>query len=204
MHYDKELIKNTQLKIIEKWIKYTGLIYVMIWIIFNLCSEHIVGKFIYGEYYRNFAFQLVITPCIFICILGCIVNQIVYLKKANQQYKEIKKLSFIACCIFLIGIILSLNIGVVESYKDLSYVLKSSYCEEEKELNDTYIKERKGKYSTVTLYVEVDSYKFRVPDYIADENDYIKFKSTYKNVNKVKIKYLPNTKLLLGIEPVKS
>lgn len=90
-----------------------------------------------------------------------------------------------------------------EFYKDLHYITEGTYCEDVQELKNVYVNVTTGKVTTKALYIQTSDFEFQVRSNIVNESDYDSFKWKYKDVKKVRIKYLPNSEILLSIEPVK-
>lgn len=157
---------------------------------------------IYEYYYVSFIGDLLWGPGISLFLIGLIINELIYFFK-YKEHKKVIALIFLLCCICSMTYKWISYSEFYKDYKDLHYVIENNYCEDVRELKSVDIHVTTGKWSSKTLYVETSGFKFIVQDNIVNESDYDSFKSKYSNVKKVRIKYLPNSNLLLGIEPVK-
>ncbi|MDR5588963.1 hypothetical protein [Clostridium aquiflavi] len=203
MRYKSKKASNeTSGEILEKWIKIIIFTYLSIWGIMNLFSRVLIKTNMYGEFYRDFIFYLISMPGILFFLLGLIINELIYFFKC-KSYKKVASLIIIALCICGISYKLIKYSGSYRCYKDLDYVINDTYCEDVQELNNIYEKVITGKYSSTTIYIETIDFKFQAERNIVEKREFNKFKAKFDNVKKVRIKYLPNTNILLSIEPVK-
>lgn len=200
--------KNIRLKdskagrIAAKWILIIVVIYIPIPFIIGGIVTVFTRKDFYGVYYQVFWVDLLYVPGFSLFLIGFIINELIYFHSCKRHKNAIK----LIIILFLICGITYKFMPYSETYefcKDLHYVTEGTYCEKVQELKSVYINETKGKWSTKSLYVETLDYNFNVGDNIIDESDYDSFKWKYKDVKKVRIKYLPNSEILLSIEPVK-
>ncbi|WP_252225227.1 hypothetical protein [Clostridium sp. ZBS2] len=198
----KKVSNETSGGILEKWIKIIVLTYLSMWGIMNLFSRILIKTNMYGEFYRDFIFYLISMPGILFFLLGLIINELIYFFKC-KSYKRVISLIIIVCCICGISYKLIKYSGSYRCYKDLDYVINDTYCEDVQELNNIYEKVITGKYSSTTIYIETIDFKFQAERNIIEKREFNKFKAKFDNVKKVRIKYLPNTNILLSIEPVK-
>lgn len=198
----KKVSNETSGEILKKWIKLTVITYLSMWGIMNLFSKILIKTNMYGEFYRDFIFYLISMPGILFFLLGLIINELIYFFK-YKSYKRVISLIIIACCIWGISYKLIKYSGVYRCSEDLYYVINDTYCEDVQELNNIYEKVTTGKYSSTTIYIETIDFKFQVERNIVEKREFNKFKAKFDNVKKVRIKYLPNTNILLSIEPIK-
>ncbi|WP_252225288.1 hypothetical protein [Clostridium sp. ZBS2] len=203
MRYKSKKVSNeTSGEILEKWIKRMIFTYLISWAIISLLGYLFIKLNLYMEYYFNFIIELLFVPGIIIFLLGLIINELTYFIK-NKSYKRVTCLIISALCILGISYKLIKYSGSYRCYKDLYYVINNTYCEEIQELKDIYIYTSHGKMVLSTTYIETIDFKFQVERNIVEKREFNKFKAKFDNVKKVRIKYLPNTNILLSIEPVK-
>ncbi len=203
MEEEKIRLKNSKPeKIASKWFRITLLIILASSFLGGILMKDFERAYTYVVYYRSFVGELTYIPGISLLLTCFIVEKAIYFFKCKNNKNIIKLvIAFICICIFTCKIIP--YSGTYASFMDLPYVVKGTYCEEVQELKSVYINEIKSKISSRTLYVETSDFNFIVRENILEENDLDKFKARFNDVKKVKIKYLPNTKILLSIEPIK-
>ncbi len=156
----------------------------------------------YGVYYQVFWVDLLYVPGFSLFLMGLIINELIYFYKCRKHKNLI---ALIIILLFICGItykFMSYS-ETYEFYKDLHYVTENTYCEDVQELKNVYVSVTTGKVTTKALYIQTSEYNFDVGSNIVDESDYDSFKQKYKDVKKVRIRYLPNSEILLSIEPVK-
>ncbi|NRT91273.1 hypothetical protein [Clostridium beijerinckii] len=203
MEEEKRKLKTTKSgEIVNRWITIILITYLPI----SFAISHLIKLFmvtdIYEYYYVFLIGDLLWGPGFVLFLLGLIINELIYFSRCKEN-KKIIVLIFLLCCICSITYKWVPNSEFYKEYKDFYYVMKNTYCEEIQELKNVDIHVITGKWSSKTLYVETSDFKFIVQDNIVAESDYDSFKFKYNNVKKVKIKYLPNSNLLLRIEPMK-
>ncbi|WP_252225241.1 hypothetical protein [Clostridium sp. ZBS2] len=198
----KKIYDETSGGILEKWIRIIVFTYLISWAIISLLGYLFIKLNVYGEYYKIFTFYLINLPGIPLLLIGLIINELTYFLK-NKSYKRVICLIISALCILGISYKLIKYSGSYRCYKDLHYVINNTYCEEVQELKDIYIYTSHGKMVLSTTYIETIDFKFQVERNIVEKREFNKFKAKFDNVKKVRIKYLPNTNILLSIEPVK-
>ncbi|NRT73804.1 hypothetical protein [Clostridium beijerinckii] len=203
MEEEKIGLKNSKPEeIASKWFRITLLIILASSFLTGILMKDFVRAYTYVGYYRSFVGELTYIPGISLLLICFIVEEAIYFFKCKNNKNIIKLvIAFICTCIITCKIIP--YSGTYTSFMDLPYVVKGTYCEEVQELKSVYIKEIKSKISSRTLYVETSDFNFIVRENILEENDFDKFKARFNDIKKVKIKYLPNTKILLSIEPIK-
>lgn len=202
MEEEKIRLKNSKPKeIANKWFTIT-LFIVIISFLSGILMKDFVRVYTYVVYYRSFIGELTYIPGISLLLTCLIVEEAIYFFKCKNS-KNIIKLITAFICVFIITCKIIPHSGTYESCMDLQYVIKGTYCEKVQELNSVYINEIHSKISSRTLYVETSDFNFIVHENIVEDNDFDKFKARFNDVKEVKIKYLPNTKILLSIEPVK-
>lgn len=188
-------------KIAAKWTLIIVATYIPVALIIECMLTILTKTNFYGVYYQVLGIELLYMPGFLLFLIGFIINELIYFYKC-KRYKNVINLIII---VLLIGGITYKFIPYSETYKDykdLNYVTEGTYCEDVQDLKSVYVNEIKGKWSTKSLYVETLCYKFNVGNNIADESDYDSFKLKYNDVKKVRIKYLPNSEILLSIDPV--
>lgn len=141
-------------------------------------------------------------PGISLFLIGLIIDELICFFKYNE-YKKVIALIFLLFCIGSITYKCIPYSDFNKDYKDLHYVIENSYCEDVQELKSIDIDVLTGKWSSKTLHVETSGTRFIVQDNVVNESHYDSFKYKYRDIKKVRIKYLPNSNLLLSIEPVK-
>ncbi|OOM11685.1 hypothetical protein [Clostridium saccharobutylicum] len=203
MEEEKIEFKNSKSEEIQKkWFKIILFIYIPISFAIGILLKEFIKTSTYVVYYRSFIGDLTYIPGITLLLICLIVEEIIYFLKCKDN-KKIIKLIIALMCICIITYKVIPYSGTYESYKDLRYVIEGTYCEDVQELKNVYINNTTGKLSSRTLYVETSDFKFIVHENIVDDNDFDEFKARFDKVKKVKIKYLPNTEILLSIQPVK-
>ncbi len=189
-------------KIAGRWLTIIIATYIPIsFVIASFVTDFTKANF-YGTYYRIFWVDLLYMPGFSLFLIGFIINELIYFYKCKKRINVITLIItlFLVCGITCKFILYS---ETYEFYKDLHYVTESTYCEDVQDLKSVYINEIKGKWSTKSLYVETLDYNFNVGSNIVNEENFDSFKAKYSQVKKVRIKYLPNSMILLRIEPVK-
>ena len=156
----------------------------------------------YVEYYKYLIFALLTVPGIMLFFMGLIFHELTYYFNC-KRYKNIIILIIILCCICGTSFKLIPYSDSYRFYKDFHYVINNTYLEDITELNNIYKEVTTGKAANTRIYIETTDLKFEIDDNIVKESDYDSFKARFNNVKKVKIKYLPNSEILLSIEPVK-
>lgn len=189
-------------KIAAKWILIIVAAYIPTVLIIGCMAIAFTRTDFYGVYYQVFGIDLLYMPGFLLFLIGFIINELIYFYNC-KRYKNVINLIIIMLLIGGITYKFMPYSETYEAYKDLHYVTEGAYCEDVQELKSVYINEIKGKWATKSLYIETSGYKFNVSNNIAYENDYDDFKLKYKDVKRVRIKYLPNSEILLSIEPVK-
>lgn len=203
MEEEKIGLKNSKPEeIAKKWFCIILFICIPISFFIGILMKDFVRTGTYVVYYRSFIGELTFIPGISLFLICLIVEEAIYYFKCKSN-KNIIKLIIAFMCVSIISYKIMPYSGTYESYRDLPYVIKGTYSEEIQELKSVYINEIKGKLSSRTLYAETSDFNFIVHENIVEENDFDKFKARFNDVKKVKIKYLPNTEILLSIEPVK-
>lgn len=193
--------KKSKLKdITSRWIAIIGIVYIPVMIIMGKILKIFISSDAYGIYYRIFAGDLLFIPIFPLLLIGFITNLLIYCVKSKKRDDVIILIVilFIICGITYKFIPYS---DTYKYYKDLHYVMQDSYCEDVQDLKKIYIEKHEGKLSLKTMYIETSDIKFIVNDNLVEEEDYDTFKAKFKDVKKVKIRYLPNTKTLISIEP---
>ncbi|NOW06124.1 hypothetical protein [Clostridium beijerinckii] len=203
MEEEKRKLKITKSgEIVNRWITIILITYLPI----SFAISHLIKLFmitdIYEYYYAFLIGDLLWGPGFVLFLVGLIINELIYFSRCKEN-KKIIVLIFLLCCICSITYKWIPNSEFYKDYKDFHYVMENTYCEDIQELKNVDIHVITGKWSSKTLYVETSDFKFIVQDNIVAESDYDIFKFKYKNVKKVKIKYLPNSNLLLRIQPMK-
>jgi hypothetical protein len=188
-------------RIANRWITIIIITYLPISFAISRLIKLFAISNIYEYYYVFLTGDLLWGPGFGIFIIGLIINELIYFWKCKEN-KKIIILIVVLCCVCSIIYKWIPNSEVYKYYKDLHYVMENTYCEDIQELKDVYIDVKTGKLSSKTLYVETSDFKFIVQDNLVNESNYDIFKSKYSKVKKVRIKYLPNSNLLLRIEPV--
>lgn len=93
--------------------------------------------------------------------------------------------------------------NIIAFFQDLSYVKENRYCEDMDEFKGIYKSESVGRYKQVSFWVETKNKKYDVLSNIVDKDNYDLLKKELNKNKTVKIKYLPNTQIVLAIEPAK-
>lgn len=203
MEEEKIKLKDSKPEnIARKWIKIILLTYLPISFIIGSLVKFFTEAHLYGVYYQVIWIDLLYVPGFSLFLIGLIINELIYFYKCKRN-KNVIILIIILSCICGITYKFMPYSETYDYYKDLHYVIEGTYCEDVQELKNVYVNVIKGKWSTRTLYVETSDFKFQVGSNIVDEENFDSFKARFNNVKKVKIKYLPNSKNLLSIEPVK-
>lgn len=198
----RELKISKSEEIATKWLTIIIIAYLLISFVIGRLIKFFTITDIYEYYYVFFIGDLLLGPGISLFLIGLIINELIYFFKC-KEHKKVIALIFLLCCICSMTYKWIPYSEFYKDYKDLHYVIENNYFEDVQELNSVDIHVTTGKWSSKTLYVETSGFKFIVQDNIVNESDYDSFKSKYIKVKKVRIKYLPNSNLLLGIEPVK-
>ncbi len=189
-------------KIIGKWLTIIIITYIpAAFIIDNLVNDFTKSNF-YGVYYQIFWTDILYMPGFPLLLMGLIVNELIYFYKCKRRKNVITLIIILFCILWITSKIIPYS-ETYEFYNDLHYVTENTYCEDVQELRNIYIKEVKGKWSSKILYIDTSDFEFMVHGNIADEENFDRFKAKYSQVKKVRIKYLPNSRILLSIEPVK-
>jgi len=203
MEEEKRKLKITKPnEIANKWVIVIIITYLPICFVISHLIKFFAISDIYEYYYVFLTGNLLWGPGVGIFLIGLIINELIYFWKCKEN-KKIIVLIFLLCCICSITYKWIPYSEVYKDYKDLHYVMENTYCEDVQEVKDVYIHVTTGKWSSKTLYIETSDFKFIVQDNIVNESNYNSFKAKFNNVKKVKIKYLPNSHLLLSIEPIK-
>ncbi|MHC1683162.1 MAG: hypothetical protein AB6733_09475 [Clostridiaceae bacterium] len=195
------VVSKKQSEIVSSWIVISGVCMMIGALIIPSIAIYFSKQAIFKGYYEQFAFQFIIIELL-ICLLGFIVNEIIYCYKA-----KIYKVSvFWFCTLVFIGLWNIYYIprsSVYRYYKDLSYVKENAYCEDVQDLKKANVEYKmEGKSGIVErMYVETTDFRFCVDEYIVRKEDYGKFTKKFFKVKRVKIIYLPNSNTLLAIEP---
>lgn len=203
MEEEKRELKISKSEMIAtKWLTIIVITYLPILFAITYLIQFFTNANIYEYYYVSFISDLLWGPGISLFLIGLIINELIYFFKC-KEYKKVIALIFLLCCICSITYKWIPYSEFYKDYKDLHYVIENNYCEDVQELKSVYVNVTTGKITTKALYVKTSDFEFQVLRNIAEESDYDSFKWKYKDVKKVRIKYLPNSNLLLGIEPVK-
>lgn len=184
----------------ERWLRITVIFYIL-YIAFTWCYRYTYVKpGTYNSFYLNLMIKFLYFPLPLFFISGYLINKSLYYKNNKMIFKMIS---------FIILVFMTVGIGCkymkyssfYKNLSDLEVVKTNSYNEEVQDLEKVYVEVLKGKITTKTLYIKTTDFEFIAGTAIATEDQYDAFVEKYKNVKKVRIRYLPTTHILLSIEP---
>lgn len=187
--------------IVKIWIAIAIVVYLFTAIVVGRVIDLFTHTSMYGEYYDMFASDILFVPGFLVFLICMIVHELIYFYKHKRNKSVI---SFIVLLIFILGVTYKIveYSETYKDYKDLHYAIEGTYCEDVQSLENIYIDKIQGRYSSRAMYIETSNFKFLVHDNIAQKEDFNEFKEKFNNVKKVKIRYLPNSRTLLSIEPM--